>query len=385
MSGLSRAGGVGRGTGTPQTSDAPTAAELHLGDRLAALVDGELGHDARERVLAHLATCRNCKVEADAQRSLKNVFADTAPPPPSDGLLARLQQLPGGEPGDPAGPADSAASRGRQYGSGVPDFSGPRDAGPRRREKSSTPSGEGLMPAVPFGGPPGLQGLILDHLPGGRGGRSALAPPRGFRIHETERPSASRGRRFAFVAAGAVSLAALALGGAFGTGANGGSTVASGDGGGPSVGQARSVPNGAAADRDGRRRGGGGEPGTKPGGQSAEKPKGSGESGRRSGKQGNGSPGASSRTGPGSTVQRLGPAPTAPRTVQPAISLLRASQVYPLLHDAVSAPPLIRSALSSTAYSPDSGGASNEAVPGRTSLTKALPPASTAPGARSQR
>ncbi|MFE7603373.1 zf-HC2 domain-containing protein, partial [Streptomyces sp. NPDC057494] len=31
--------------------------------RLAALVDGELGHDARERVLAHLATCARCKAE----------------------------------------------------------------------------------------------------------------------------------------------------------------------------------------------------------------------------------------------------------------------------------------------------------------------------------
>ncbi|WP_349632444.1 anti-sigma factor family protein [Streptomyces lydicamycinicus] len=58
----------------------PSPAEQHLGDRLAALVDGELGHDARERVLAHLATCGKCKAEADAQRRLKNVFAQAAPP-----------------------------------------------------------------------------------------------------------------------------------------------------------------------------------------------------------------------------------------------------------------------------------------------------------------
>ncbi|MGE7383347.1 zf-HC2 domain-containing protein, partial [Serratia bockelmannii] len=38
-------------------SGAVPPAEQHLGDRLAALVDGELKHDARERVLAHLATC----------------------------------------------------------------------------------------------------------------------------------------------------------------------------------------------------------------------------------------------------------------------------------------------------------------------------------------
>ncbi|WP_139121227.1 anti-sigma factor family protein, partial [Streptomyces sp. SolWspMP-sol7th] len=35
--------------------------EQHLGDRLAAFVDGELDHDARERVLSHLATCPRCK------------------------------------------------------------------------------------------------------------------------------------------------------------------------------------------------------------------------------------------------------------------------------------------------------------------------------------
>ncbi|MER7399407.1 zf-HC2 domain-containing protein, partial [Streptomyces sp. NPDC000151] len=84
-------------------SGGQSPAEQHLGDRLAALVDGELGHDQRERVLAHLATCGKCKAEADAQRELKNVFAGMAPPGPSEGLLARLQGLPGGDPGAPAG------------------------------------------------------------------------------------------------------------------------------------------------------------------------------------------------------------------------------------------------------------------------------------------
>ena len=77
-------------------------AEQHLGDRLSALVDGELGHDARERVLAHLATCAKCKAEADAQRQLKSVFAEAAPPSPSESFLARLQGLPGGDLGGSA-------------------------------------------------------------------------------------------------------------------------------------------------------------------------------------------------------------------------------------------------------------------------------------------
>ncbi|MEV8531181.1 zf-HC2 domain-containing protein [Streptomyces sp. NPDC051211] len=142
-------------------SPSPSPAEQHLGDRLAALVDGELGHDARERVLAHLATCARCKAEADAQRRLKTLFVESAPPSPSAGLLARLQGL----PGQPVGPS----------------------AGP----------GAGGPGADPF----------AFALPTAQS--AAAGSRQGFPIHEVGRPR----RRFAFVAAGAVSLAAIALGG----------------------------------------------------------------------------------------------------------------------------------------------------------------------------
>ncbi|GGT06568.1 MULTISPECIES: anti-sigma factor family protein [Streptomyces] len=135
------------------TGVSPSPAEQHLGDRLAALVDGELSHDARERVLAHLATCPKCKAEADAQRRLKAMFVESAPPPLSAGLLARLQGLPGEGPDGPAGPPG-----GDLFGYRVPE-----------------------------------------------------PPQEGFRIAEVGRPR----RRLAFVAAGAVSLAAIALGGTF--------------------------------------------------------------------------------------------------------------------------------------------------------------------------
>lgn len=159
----------------------PTPAEHHLGDRLAALVDGELGHDARERVLAHLATCARCKAEADAQRALKSVFASAAPPPPSEGFLARLQGLPGG-PGEPSG------------GSGGPGA--PR--GPLEELLGSAGlRSDGFATAA----------VVTPHSP---------QPGRGFRIHEVgDRASGTsgRGRRFAFAAASAVSFAAIALGG----------------------------------------------------------------------------------------------------------------------------------------------------------------------------
>ncbi|MFD7666940.1 anti-sigma factor family protein [Streptomyces sp. NPDC059788] len=165
----------------------PSPAEHHLGDRLAALVDGELGHDARERVLAHLATCGKCKAEADDQRRLKSVFAATAPPGPSEGLLARLQQLPGGD-------ADGSGSRlgGGSFGSGAfgGDFA----------EGGEFEAGGGSFRYVPSG----------SHAVAGV---PQQPRSRGFRIHEPARPAPQR-RRFAFAAAGAVSLAAFALGGA---------------------------------------------------------------------------------------------------------------------------------------------------------------------------
>ena len=43
----------------------------HLGERLSAFIDGELSHQQRERVLAHLANCAPCRREAAALRMLK--------------------------------------------------------------------------------------------------------------------------------------------------------------------------------------------------------------------------------------------------------------------------------------------------------------------------
>ena len=43
----------------------------HLGHRLSALIDGELSHEQRDRVLAHLARCEPCRAEAAALRMLK--------------------------------------------------------------------------------------------------------------------------------------------------------------------------------------------------------------------------------------------------------------------------------------------------------------------------
>lgn len=221
----------------------PTPAEQHLGDRLAALVDGELNHDARERVLSHLATCPKCKAEADAQRNLKNVFAQAAPPPPSEGFLARLQGLPGGPTGSGGDDDGSPFGGGRQadgffggFGVLTPTADGPGD------------------PRVPRSGgfgyvPVGSHAAVL---PDGVSG--------GFRIHEVGRSeqdrsgSVWRGRRFVFAAASAVSLAAIALGGTLPLSSTSGARAA---GGGSNVVPMRSntpAPSGSSAED--RRRGG---------------------------------------------------------------------------------------------------------------------------------
>jgi hypothetical protein len=160
-------------------------------------VDGELGHDARERVLAHVATCPKCKAEVDAQRRLKNVFAEAAPPPPSESFLARLQGLPagGGSDGDatpPGGGGLPGGLSGRFGSSGA--------FGLKRGDRFEF----GYVPARP-------------HVPVLPSDNRVLPPgSRGFRIHDVGRhePDRSSSRlRFAFAAAGAVSLAAIALGG----------------------------------------------------------------------------------------------------------------------------------------------------------------------------
>lgn len=202
-------------------------AEQHLGDRLSALVDGELGHDTRERVLAHVATCPKCKAEVDAQRRLKNVFAEAAPPAPSESFLARLQGLPGG--GDTDGGGSPLGGGG---------FAGGLDGvfGTKRGERFEF----GYVPARPHS-------AVL----------SPSSPGRGFRIHDVSRHeserSSSRGLRFACAAAGAVSLAAIALGGVT-AGMPDTTTEARGSGSGSNVTPMRTQAAGAVTGSENQRR-----------------------------------------------------------------------------------------------------------------------------------
>jgi hypothetical protein len=145
-----------------------------LGERLTALVDGELGHEERDRALAHLALCTRCRSEADSLRRLKGRLrglgdlpaADGADDLPSPDFMARLRGL--GEPGAPpaAPPVPPAAqpvrrqpvpatppAQPRRVPAGMPmaGLSRPRDNRPAGRAAASRTAGRGAGVGVGAG------------------------------------------------------------------------------------------------------------------------------------------------------------------------------------------------------------------------------------------
>lgn len=137
-----------------------------LGERLTALVDGELGHEERERALAHLAGCAQCRAEADGLRRLKGRLRGLADLPASDGaddlpsgdFLTRLHSLAGSAdappPGPPPGPlsgprAGPAARPLRSSGRGPSAYTRPRDTRPAGRAATATATAAALARRSP--------------------------------------------------------------------------------------------------------------------------------------------------------------------------------------------------------------------------------------------
>src|SRR5689334_16593352 len=114
----------------------------HLGDRLSALVDGELSGAELDRAHAHLAGCEQCRTEAAELRQLKQKLRELMTHEPVDGasaeaaMTSRLVAMTG--PGGPH-PARSGPPRprrlrvvpGRRPGSG-PDLARQENLGARR-------------------------------------------------------------------------------------------------------------------------------------------------------------------------------------------------------------------------------------------------------------
>ena len=96
----------------------------HLGDRIAALADGELSHHARDRALAHVAHCADCRAALDAQRAVKDLLGNAGSPRPGPDTVAALHAL--ASPGGPLPPR----ARTMPLGALVPDLPAP-GRGPR--------------------------------------------------------------------------------------------------------------------------------------------------------------------------------------------------------------------------------------------------------------
>jgi anti-sigma factor RsiW len=61
----------------------------HLGDRLSALVDGELDGAERDRAYAHLASCVQCRTEAAELRALKRKLRGLVSGAPAEAAMTR--------------------------------------------------------------------------------------------------------------------------------------------------------------------------------------------------------------------------------------------------------------------------------------------------------
>ncbi|MGD0605624.1 MAG: zf-HC2 domain-containing protein [Streptosporangiaceae bacterium] len=87
----------------------------HLGDRLSALVDGELDGAERDRAHAHLASCEPCRAEAAELRALKRQLRTLDTGAPAEAAMTRrLIALTG--PGGPMPSGSRQVAPGRRTG-----------------------------------------------------------------------------------------------------------------------------------------------------------------------------------------------------------------------------------------------------------------------------
>jgi anti-sigma factor RsiW len=102
----------------------------HLGDRLSALIDGELDGAELDRAHAHLAGCERCRAEAADLRALKQKLRGLAAGVPIEpDMTRRLIAITG-----PGGPLPPRQRRMRLApGPRPPAGPGTRRTGPRRR------------------------------------------------------------------------------------------------------------------------------------------------------------------------------------------------------------------------------------------------------------
>ncbi|WP_026122526.1 anti-sigma factor family protein [Nocardiopsis halotolerans] len=126
----------------------------HLGERLSALIDGELGPVEHESALIHLAKCESCRFEADMMRRLKRRLHGLCEPEPDMDFMGRLTSLsrdPGGHSGHgPSDPPPGGAGFGARppLGSSRPLGGFPGDGGALSAETVPAPDTAPTEPAA---------------------------------------------------------------------------------------------------------------------------------------------------------------------------------------------------------------------------------------------
>lgn len=164
----------------------------HLGERLSALVDGELDHAERDRALSHLASCETCQFEAEMLRRLKGRLHGLGDPEPSTDFMGRLSALDQSSTGEPP------------FGSSPNPSGGHGPLGTQPPLGSSRPVG-GALPDTPHGDHPAAPEPSAESEPAREPARRSAAPLSRLR------PPWGRTR---YAVAG-VSVVALAVGTAF--------------------------------------------------------------------------------------------------------------------------------------------------------------------------
>jgi anti-sigma factor RsiW len=86
----------------------------HLGLAATAFVDGELEHERRDEVLAHLTHCPACRAEVELLRQVKAALRTAAPSVPSDLAARLLASMTPPVPVDPAPVAPRSSHRPRR-------------------------------------------------------------------------------------------------------------------------------------------------------------------------------------------------------------------------------------------------------------------------------
>ena len=104
----------------------------HLGDRLSALIDGELDGAERDRAHAHLAGCDQCRTEAAELRALKRKLSTLLPGAPAEAAMTRrLIAMTG--PGGPLPPRRRPGSQAKRARRASRETRRPGSRGPVRR------------------------------------------------------------------------------------------------------------------------------------------------------------------------------------------------------------------------------------------------------------